>query len=696
MQRWVVLAFVLGGFGCSGGRDRLIADLQSPRPEVRALAVKKLAEKMDPEELGLFTQAARDPVAMVRAEAMAALGKSQDARVVDLLGEALADPDEAVELAAAASLATIRSDKARTYLTLQYSRRGRSTRVAIVQALKGINVPGAMASVVAAEASSIWTRNLKALTEGSMPERVGAAEELGRSGRPDAVNRLVPLLKDNQVVLAAAAARALGHAQDVRAIPALLPLLDENFPELRDAACEALGRLKDPSALPKLVAVAGEKSPTSPLAVAAIMALPRSPETEQALCDLVSAQPDGDLAAAGRELRRRGGCPQENFTDKLKSPSTANAALAAVALLGPTLKDFSPKVAPLLMSNDAQTRRLAVDALTELGDPASGAALLKAWDAELKALEPFRADWVPAALPSQFAKGFDPEQPLDESDPAVVVRVRTADLFRRVQALDAQRAKQLGKTLLEPNPPREFVDDTSEDQVKVLASLIKALGRLKVEGAREKVESFTHDNSPSLRGAAWAALAWLGADAHAGLFDTDRGVQAATAQALADSGPEGQRVVLTALSELAGDRSRLLDALRGSAPPREAAAPLIALVREGGGEAGQAALLLADMRATEAVPTLIAVLNDPTSVARRDVLVALGRIRDARAVDPVARDLFSDSAEVRSAATEALALLGAGQNLESIDALKGDYYLRVRESATATMNRLAPAPEATH
>ena len=282
--------------GCSSGRDKLIADLQGARPEVRALAVKKLAEKFNPDDVSLFTQAARDPVAIVRAEAMAALGKSQDPRVVDPLGEALADTDDQVQLAAAASLATIKTDKARSYLTLQYSRRGRSTRTAIVQALKGINIPGAMASVIAAEASAIWDRNLKALTEGALAERVGAAEELGRSGRAEAVNRLVPLLKDNQVVLAAGAARGLGHAGDLRAVPALTTLLDENFPELRDAACEALAHLKDPSALPKLLGSRRRRAPPAPLPPPRSSRCLESAESDKALCDLLVTGSDQEVA----------------------------------------------------------------------------------------------------------------------------------------------------------------------------------------------------------------------------------------------------------------------------------------------------------------------------------------------------------------------------------------------------------------
>jgi HEAT repeat protein len=123
---------------------------------------------------------------------MTALGRTQDARVVDLLAEALGDPEERVQESAARALASIKSDKARAYLSLQYGRRGRNTRMVIVEAMKAANTPGAMAQVIAAEAASTWERNLKAVTTGALPERVGAAEELGRSGRPQAVDRLVP------------------------------------------------------------------------------------------------------------------------------------------------------------------------------------------------------------------------------------------------------------------------------------------------------------------------------------------------------------------------------------------------------------------------------------------------------------------------------------------------------------------------
>ncbi len=692
--RWTCLALSLWLAACTGGRDKWLAQLQNPRPDDRAIAVKKLAEKYDADDLPLFTQAARDPVGMVRAEAMSALGKSNDPRVVDLLGEALGDPDEDVQAAAARALAIIRNDKARGYLTLQYSRRGRSTRQVIVEGLKSANVPGAMASCVAAEANSIWEQNLKALQDGALPERVGAAEELGRSGRPEAVNRLVPLLKDKQVVLAAAAARGLGSARDVRAVPALTALLAENYPELREAACEALLRLQDPSALANLSAVALEGSPASPLATRAIIALPATPESNKALCDVVSSGGGAEVDAAGRELSKRGGCPAEPLLEKLKS-GTPNAALRAFVVLGPLLKDHAAKVAPLLASSDSGTRRLAVDAAAALGDPTLAAAVLKAWEAELKAIEPLRADWVPADLPLKYAPGFNPDEAPSEKDIFRVSRSRTSEMLKRVQALDAQRLKERGKVPLQTRAPRELVDDGTEEQYQLLASLLRAMGRLKVDGSRAKLEPFTEEQSPTLRAAAFAGLAMLGPETipivKRGLLDAERSVQSATALALAEASAEGRVVVLEALSQLVGDRSRLVEPLHGRELPASAAPILLALVREGGADGSTAAAILAELQAPESVGAIAELLKQDTVVGRRQLIAALGKVKSADAVAALGRELFSDSSGVRAAAADALALQGdeGKSQLEALDALKGDYSFVVRQAATAAVTKLS-------
>lgn len=683
---------------CTGGRDKLIAQLQSTRPDERAVAIKKLAELGNADDLVLFTQAARDPASIVRAEAIEALGASQDVRVVDLLGELMGDADDQVQARAAFALARIKSDKARAYLKLQYGRRGRDTRLAIVEALKAANVPGAMAEVIKSEAEGTWDRNSRALVEGSLPERVGAAEELGKSGRPEVVLQLLKLLRDGQVVLAAAAVRGLGTAQDKRAVAPIAELLKENFPELREAACDALAQLKDPAALGPLAEVALERTPLSPLATAALLAIPPSPEVNKALCEVAQAGGGSEVLAAGREMRKRGGCPLEPILEKLKGSSTQLAALSALAALGGAAKEAAPKVAPLLASADASVRKAAADALTELGDPSVAAAVQKAWEAELKLVEPVRADWIPKELPHTYGKGFDPDAPIEDDDPEAKLKVRQSELFRKVRLLRDDKLKELNRAIVEPQPPRELVDDFNEDQVKVLASLLRALARLGSPDALTVAEPYLRESSPSLRASACVALAWLGPQgleaARPCLTDPERAVQGAAAAAFGEAGSEGQRLLLEAVGSLIGDRTRLLEPLRGVALQASSAPTLVKLVGEQGPEAALAAQLLGELKAPGSLDALLKVLGDRNAVARREVLIAVGHLGGATAIDTVARDLYSESPDARAAACEALGELGAGRHLDALDALKGDYYRRVREAAQAALARLGSGSRA--
>jgi HEAT repeat protein len=312
----------------------------------------------------------------------------------------------------------------------------------------------------------------------------------------------------------------------------------------------------------------------------------------------------------------------------------------------------------------------------------------------VKALEPARADWVPVALPLTFGSGFDPSVPVPDDDPSAKVRAKTAELFKKINALQDTRLKENGKTMLLAHAPNELNDDVSEDQLKVLASLIHALGQLKVEGARERLKPWLKESSPSIRAAASAALADVGGEALAlaapGLFDSERQVQSATAQAMGQAGAPGQALLLEAIRQLTGDRSRLLEGLRTQSLAPSAVPILLDVVNEGGADAATAASLLGNLQSATAVAPLLAMLDDPTTVARRDVLLALGRLKDPKAADGVGHDLYSDSAPVRAAAAEALATLGLGSNGEALDALKGDYAVQVRVAAQNTLSHLSP------
>ncbi|MFL5320223.1 MAG: HEAT repeat domain-containing protein [Myxococcaceae bacterium] len=708
--RFIITAFGLSLFvlsGCDNGRDTLLANLQSTRPEERALAVKKLAEKARPEDLVLFTSAAKDPASIVRAEAAQALGKSQDERVVDLLGDMLGDDSDDVQANAAMALAEIKTEKAKAYLTSQYARRGRNTRIAIVQALKAANVPGAMAGVVSSEAKTIWDRNLEALTKDTLPEQVAAAEELGKSGRAEAVTRLLGLLKDSQVMLAAAAVRGLGYAGDHRAVQPISELLNENFPELRESACNALMRLQDPQALPKLQEAALEKSATSSVATAAILEMPRQPDTDKALCVIALDGSAVDALAVGRELRKRGGCPAELLTERWSKQGGQAAVLQGAVALGPLAKDWLPKILPLLQSSDPALKLLAVRAIGAIGDASAAPTLQKLYDSESKNVDTLRADWVTGPLPEKFEPGFDgPLVPVDQASSGDEGKGKDArgkfdDLFRRLNELNKARNANSNKKPTDQRAPTEVVDDVTDDQVSLLAAVLTSLGELNAPGALELLKPRAKESSPLLRQAAMVGLIHLGPEgielARAGLFDADRDVQTAVAGALGEQGEAGQSAIAKTLSEYAGDKLPLLDALGDNGATASAAGPLIQILKEGGAEAAIAARLLGELKSKEAVDPLMKNLQDPTSVARREVLIALGKIGDSKAAELISKDLYDDSPDVRAAAAEALGNMGAGQMSEPLDALKGDYYRRVRELAEGALSRLSNAstvPEA--
>lgn len=677
--------------GCDGSRDQLLAHLQSTRPEERAVAVRKLADQAKPEDLVLFTRAAKDTAPIVRAEAATALGHSPDPRVVDLLGELLGDPDEDVQGRAAMALAQIKSDKAKAYLTLQYARRGRSTRHAIVEALSAANVPGAMAAVVAAESQTLWDRNIKALTDGTLPERVAAAEEIGKSGRVEAVNRLLPLVKNSQVILAAAAVRGLGYAGDTRAVEPIANLLSENFPELREAATEALLRLQDPKALPRLREIALEKSAASPLVTQAIVALPADKDTNAALCELSLVAAAEEALMAARTMRARGGCPLEPILERLGRRGDQLAALNALQGLGDLAKAAAPKVLPLLSSPDDAVRLQAISTIAELQEKAAIEPILKIHQQELDKIAQLRADWIEQALPADFAAGYDPASGAGGAENG------HADLFEKIREANASKLKAAGKTSLRLAPPRELIDDATTEQLRLFATTLEALGRLDAPDALGTLKAWLDDPSVEVRTAAAVGLTSLGAEgvaaAKQALLDADRDVQGAVAMALAQRGAPGQAAIAEVLPQLAADRMPLLSALDRAGPTPAVTASLLKVFEGGGTESVVAAQLLGRIGAKEAVEPLKTALEDPNAISRREALIALGRIGDVAAAEWIARDLNHDSADVRAAAADALAGLGASPRPDALDALKGDYYRRVREAAEAALAKTAGPTE---
>lgn len=221
---------------------------------------------------------------------------------------------------------------------------------------------------------------------------------------------------------------------------------------------------------------------------------------------------------------------------------------------------------------------------------------------------------------------------------------------------------------------------------------------MKLPGAQAILDRYRDDDSARLRQAAYVGLVRLGQaalkDAENGLFDPSADVRNAVADTLARAGADGQGILADALPKLAGERMFVLADLDGSRLPKELVPTLSDLVRSGGVESAVAAHLLGEMKAKAAVPVLMKAVEDPAGAAQREALWALGQLGDASATDVVVRELNSESAELRAAAADALGGIGASRAVAALEALKGDYYVRVREAAEATLAKLTrPAVE---
>ncbi|HYX93184.1 MAG TPA: HEAT repeat domain-containing protein, partial [Myxococcaceae bacterium] len=257
-----------------------------------------------------------------------------------------------------------------------------------------------------------------------------------------------------------------------------------------------------------------------------------------------------------------------------------------------------------------------------------------------------------------------------------------------------QEMKRLEK---DRSPDRRNSAEMPAEKLRLLAAALRALGRLGAPDAFQILEAHTKDRSASVRSGAYVGLVAVGpkgiAAAREALSDRAAEVRAAAALALAERGAEGQAELVPTLAKPNSDRTAIFSALDHAGPTPAVADALLAVLAEGGADAAVAARLLGRLATREAVQPLLDLLDDPAAVGRREALLALGRIGDPAAADAVARDLSHESPDVRAAAAEALGLLGTSPPPEALDALRGDYYRQVRQSAEAALARIAKAPE---
>jgi HEAT repeat protein len=640
------LAFVVASAlvaGCGRG------DLDSPDAGRRAAAVRGLPVSGE-RSLAALLVVQRDPSPLVRvaaAERFAAAGGPASA---DALGKLLVDPAPVVAVAAARGLAAMpKEPRARQHLVAAYGGATPGGRAAIADALDTLGV--SLREAVEAEARALWERNVAALEARRGPSRAGAAEELGASGRGDALQRLVPLLEGKGVdrAVAAAAARGLGESAEWSARPYLEAALTDTDAALAEAAAFALGRLGDPRAADALAgAGTAETARIGAATVDALAALPDAAEVGVALCDLAIRASDPVVAArAAREVRRRDAeCPERPLLQKLGRPGTEAtvAALGELGLRGAAAQAASDRLVPLLdRSPEASVRAAAAIALSRLG--------------------------VASAVPA-----------LERRLQAAVARL-------------AERRARWGATAPAPGAPPEWIDPVSADEVREAAALLASAGRVRAAGVEAVLLPFARDPRPELRAGAVEGLAALRTGAaldvvSTALRDADLRVRVAAAEGLGRTGAAGAPPLVAAVRDAAAAtasvewRITLARAL-GETGSAEAVAALGTLLD--GASASAAAAALARIGAPTASAPLVAYLSRPDGLARADAVEALAQIAARDAAPAIAALLTDDRPDVRASAARALGRLRHEAASTRLEALRSDYYGRVRRASVEAL-----------
>lgn len=635
MRRGLLALAVAASAACGRG------DLGSADSARRAEAVRALAGEGG--SLAALVVAQRDPSPAVRAAAAEAFAARRGPAAADALGDLVVDPSPEVASAAARGLAAMPGEpRARAHLVQRYAGATPAGRAAIADALDRMGV--SLREAVESEARLLWERNVAALGMAG-DAREGAAEELGASGRAEAVQRLLPLLdpaRNPDRGLAAAAARGLGEAGEWSTRPHLEALLLEPDPVLAEAAAGALGRLGDPAAADALAAAAVSQPRIGAAAVDALAALPEAQEVGLAVCEVASRslQPGVALRAAREARRREAGCPERPLLSRIGAPgaAVALAALGELGVGGAAATAAIERVAGVLeRAPDPGVRIAAAGVLARLGGPSAAAAVGR------------RASAVAARIAERRAKA-----PPAGGEP-------TPDDAREARALLAA-----GGALRAPGIEAALAAHAADRDPEIRAGAVEARSRLGGPGAVEAVAAACADPDPAVRVAAVEGLGRLGR----------QGARALAA--VAPGGPDTPPAWATLLARALGET--------GAA---EAVPALAALLD--GPAASHAAAALARIGAPDAAAPLAAYLRRVDAPARAEAIEALSQLVSRESAPAIAARLTDERPEVRAAAARAVGKLGHEAASPRLEALRSDYYGRVRRAAVEALAKLPSA-----
>lgn len=370
------------------------------------------------------------------------------------------------------------------------------------------------------------TRALVAIGEGAIPEmieavksgkptqKVGAASALGQLATIRAVGSLIGALsaKEREVRLTARDSLVtLGPA----AVEALIEALENKSPFTRRHAAEALGELGDAAAAEPLLARLQDEHRQVRLAAMYAVGKVKSPLGTLPLID--------ELGSPDREFREAAAVSLGQIADpravpvlvaSLNDPVAAVKEAAAAALGRIQPQDPAPLagIAAATASSDEGTRRAAVFALGQIGNPTSEPVLARrlAPGAEPSAKVRRRAAAAlgqianPAGIPALIQAFSDEDWRVNYAAQASLASLgqpAVAPLLAVLQGPGELRVRYARKALAEmAEPPVADLAGLSRNPnpaTRTVAAL--ALAELKAPAAREALRAMANDSDPQVK-----------------------------------------------------------------------------------------------------------------------------------------------------------------------------------------------------
>jgi HEAT repeat protein len=690
-MRWTYPFLVLPVLllSCNKKEEAWKAGLSNPFPEARIAAFKQLIEKVTPDDLEYLALAAKDMVPGVRMVAAEGLGKSRDGHALDLLSNLLMDPDEGVQVAAASAMGRNGSEKARKYLFLRFAKSRQPTRHAIVQALQVSGLPEPMKQAVVFEAKTLWEEARQTLmAPPSLAEQVSAVVRLGESGRSEAVELLLPFLKEKTPALISAAAEGLASLGAHAALPELEALAFSSNADVRKAGIFAVSSLQATRSIPLLIQLTAAEDETALLALEGLQRFPSSPEIDKAICEM-AVQPGNPLLRfrAALALAQRAPCSPHPLFEQLSNPSLAETALLVLMRWPNAWNHEANKVWALLKSENLGLSALAANVLSqaylqgriEEKHPGHVAFILERIAFLSKREEP----WIKSPLEDGFGvRVFEGSEDTER-------RRRQELLMKGIEARKEAQLKEMGKQASRPLLLPALAENLSEVELEQLAAFLKLASFLQPSSVEDALKR--HANAPevSLRTAALRALVRMepafGDWVERGIFDQDEKVRLAVAEALVQEGFEREKQLLQTLGKRAEDSADLLGVLSCKQLDEEGAQTLFAFLDKSAREASLAVRCLGRAKYIGAQDRLLLLLNTTTVVSKKAVIEALREMEAQSASKEIENQLFHESPEIREAAARVLRYFRVRDSEEMLEALREDYFKRVRQDGISNM-----------